>query len=82
LTQVWNPPVADKFYNFWRPERAYNVDDANGPSENPFFCAKINEEGEVVKLTYPENTIQTAWKKTPAAATYINYGRNITSIHN
>ena len=81
LTQVWNPPVADKFYNFWRPERAYNVEDAEGPSENPFFSARITENGEIVELLTPDtNTVQTAWKKSPASS-YVNYGRNITSIH-
>ena len=76
LTQEWNPPVANKFYNFWQPAKSYNTPGTSGPSKKPFFCAKINANGEVIELAAPANTVQTAWQRTGSAA-YINYGRNI-----
>ena len=80
LTQEWNPPVANKFYNFWQPVRPYAIPQASGAGFNkPFFSAKINANGEIVELTPPANTIQTAWRKT-GGSVLVNYGRNINSV--
>jgi hypothetical protein len=59
LTQVWTPPVANRFYNFWAgTAKEYNDNDT--VTNNPIFCAKFNASGKVVDQIYPAYNVQTA----------------------
>jgi hypothetical protein len=66
LTTRWTPPVANKWYNFLT-EKSYNIYQSEfGPgdlkySEFPFYCARINENGEVIEQLVPTPNVQTAW---------------------
>lgn len=61
LTQIWEPPVANRFYNFWAgPDKHYNIDDSDTVTDNPYFCAKFDATGKVVNQIYPAYNVQTA----------------------
>ncbi len=61
LTEIWEPPVANRFYNFWAgPDKHYNIDDSDDVTDNPYFCAKFNAAGKVVNQIYPYYNVQTA----------------------
>ena len=69
LTQIWEPPVANRFYNFWAgPDKDYNDNDT--VTNNPYFCAKIDTNGKVVDQIYPAYNVQTS-------ANGGLYGRNV-----
>jgi hypothetical protein len=58
LTNVWIPPVADRFYNFWRgPSVNYNDNDL--VTDNPYFSAKINANGKVLPQIFPNYNVET-----------------------
>ena len=60
FTTKWIPPVADKYYNFLT-EKSYNIYQTGFYSEFPFYCALIDENGEVTPRQAPTPNVQTAW---------------------
>ncbi|MFY8169768.1 MAG: hypothetical protein ACOVK2_01490 [Candidatus Fonsibacter sp.] len=88
FTQKWIPPVADRYYNFITT-KDYNPGDitfGGGSSvlrysKFPYYCALINEEGEVVEQTVPTPNVQTAWDGQNAPQTaplgIANYSYNL-----
>ena len=54
LTEVWHPPIADKFYTF-KATKDYETGAANPGSKfpritsYPIFCAKFNANGKVIQ---------------------------------
>lgn len=90
FTQKWIPPVAGKFYNFITT-KDYNPQDivfTTGPdtgtykySKYPFYCAKVNANGEVMPQIVPIPNVQTAWLGQDAANTIstglVNYNYNV-----
>ena len=71
LIYPWNPPVAGKFYNFIT-EKNYNPQNLVFPpasgaageplySNFPVYCARINENGEVIEQINSIPNVQTAW---------------------
>lgn len=61
LTEVWEPPVTNRFYNFWAGNtKDYNDNDTVTVTNNPIFCAKIDANGKVVNQIYPAYNVQTA----------------------
>jgi hypothetical protein len=69
LTEVWIPPVANRFYNFWAGlSKDYN--DGDSVTNHPFFCAKFDENGSVVEQITPAFDVQTY-------ANGANSGRNL-----
>ena len=59
LTEIWEPPVANRFYNFWAGT-AKDYNDNDTVTNNPIFCAKFDANGKVVDQTYPAYNVQTA----------------------
>ena len=59
LTEIWEPPVANRFYNFWAGT-AKDYNDNDTVTNNPIFCAKFDANGKVVNQTYPAYNVQTA----------------------
>ena len=90
FTQKWIPPVAGKFYNFITT-KDYNPQDivfTTGPdtgtykySKYPFYCARVNADGEVMPQTAPTPNVQTAWLGQNTVNTestgFINYNYNV-----
>jgi len=91
FTQKWIPPVAGKFYNFITTKN-YNPDGIVFPpsspssgilkySSFPFYCARVNAEGEVIPQTAPTPNVQTAWIGQNTANTasigFDNYNYNV-----
>ena len=82
LTQKWIPPFANRFYVF-KTAKDYNPNDAtlDPPpippplryTKFPYYCAKFNEDGEMVNQISPIPDSQTAWGGTALA----NYSYNI-----
>ena len=60
FTQKWLPPVADRFYNFITT-KSYDPDATLKYTDQPFYCAKFNSEGEVIEQIAPTPNSQTAW---------------------
>jgi len=58
LTNVWNPPVANRFYNFWRGS-AIDYNDNDTVTDFPLFSAKIDANGKVVDQAYPVYNVET-----------------------
>jgi len=80
LSNLWEPPVPNKFYLFYNALRDYNqsVVTINGmgvPTDFPICSAQFTALGKVISQTLPTNTIKTAWRVTGQALT--NYGRNL-----
>jgi hypothetical protein len=69
LTVPWYPPIADKFYTFKNKNKDYNTgsggNGSNMPSitSNPFFCAKFDANGKVLK--------EPGWWQSSATYTFI-----------
>jgi len=90
LSQKWVPPFKDRFYVF-QTAKDYNPNDAmftTGPSAGqfkytkfPYYCAKFNEDGEMVNQTSPDPDSQTAWvgqnEDNLATLPIANYSYNI-----
>lgn len=80
LTEVWIPPVADKFYIYLNKDLDYSVGPTFGsmpaPTDKQYFCAKFDANGAVVPIVSPGNTVKTAWKLAIGPAIQ-NYGRNL-----
>jgi hypothetical protein len=55
LTTPWNPPIPDKFYTFKNKNKDYNIGFAGFGSSMPavtsfpFFCAKLDGNGKVLR---------------------------------
>jgi hypothetical protein len=91
FTQKWTPPVADKFYNFITFKN-YNPGEIRfgGPSsdlrysEYPYYCAKFNEDGEVIEQIAPIPNVQTAWDGQNSANTALlgidDYSYNVLYV--
>jgi hypothetical protein len=86
FTQKWIPPVAERYYNFiteknYNPDGATFIGGAPKYSEFPFYCAKINANGEVMSQTVPTPNVQTAWTGQNAQNTspigIANYSYNV-----
>jgi hypothetical protein len=82
LTDVWLPPLADRFYLFQNTNRDYNIE-VTGPypstpavTNKPLFSAEFDNLGRVTSLPVPENTNQTAWAED--GDPLINFGRNLS----
>jgi hypothetical protein len=60
FTQKWIPPVADRFYVF-RTTKNYDPDATGKYTGTPFYCAKFDNEGEVIEQIAPTPNSQTAW---------------------
>lgn len=90
FTQKWIPPVGGKFYNFITT-KDYNPQDITftiGPSTGeykyskyPFYCARVNADGEVMPQTAPVPNVQTAWIGQNSSNTqstgFVNYNYNM-----
>jgi hypothetical protein len=80
LTEVWIPPVADKFYIYLNKDLDYSVgptlSSMPAPTDKQYFCAKFDANGAVVPIVSPGNTVKTAWKLAIGPAIQ-NYGRNL-----
>jgi hypothetical protein len=68
----WTPPVAGQFYNFITV-KDYNPQDLVFPPTSPYaglplysnfpiYCARINENGEVIEQAGSTPNVQTAWE--------------------
>ena len=75
LTEIWSPPVANRFYNFWAGTAKDYSDNDPGVTNNPYFCAKIDANGKVVNQIYPSYNVQTAALNSSNAV--VNMGRNV-----
>jgi len=77
LTQKWIPPVADRFYVV-RTDKNYDPGTTGFCTEHPWFCVKINADGELIEqIPYIPNS-QTAWEKGASSPLPLaNYGYNI-----
>jgi hypothetical protein len=86
LTEVWLPPLADKFYLFQNTDRDYSTGDYYGSTppvtNKPLFSAKFDSLGRVITLDPPNNTNQTAWAEEPLPTPdpLINFGRNLSQF--
>jgi hypothetical protein len=92
LTTKWIPPVAGRYYNFIT-EKDYNpLDSTFGGlypgvlkySKFPYYCARINENGEVMEQVAPQPNVQTAWEGQNTANTapkpIQNYSYNVLYV--
>jgi hypothetical protein len=92
LTTKWIPPVAGRYYNFIT-EKDYNpLDSTFGGlypgvlkySKFPYYCARINENGEVMEQVAPQPNVQTAWEGQNATNTapeeIDNYSYNVLYV--
>ena len=75
LTEIWSPPVANRFYNFWAGTAKDYSDNDPGVTNNPYFCAKIDANGKVVNQIYPSYNVQTAALN--SSNVVVNLGRNV-----
>jgi hypothetical protein len=86
FTQKWIPPIADKYYNFitaknYNPDGIYFLSGDPVYSEFPYYCARINGDGEVVDAIPQTPNVQTAWAGQNTANTspipIANYSYNV-----
>ena len=66
FTQKWIPPVGGRYYNFittknYNPGNLEFLDGTQIYSSYPYYCALVNEDGEVQPQTGSTPNVQTAW---------------------
>ena len=77
MTQKWIPPVADRFY-IVQTTKNYDPGATGFFTEYPWFCVKINADGELIEQIPYTPDSQTAWEKgAPSSLPLANYGYNI-----
>ena len=75
MTQKWIPPVADRFYII-QTSKSYDPGNTGEYTDKPYFCIKVNSEGEIIEQIPYTPDSQTAWAK-PSSGTLTNYSYNI-----
>ena len=77
MTQKWIPPVADRFY-IVQTSKNYDPGTTGFFTAYPWFCVKINADGELIEQIPYTPDSQTAWEKgVPSPLPLANYGYNI-----
>jgi hypothetical protein len=80
FTQKWIPPVPNRYYNFITTKN-YDPEATNVYTAFPFYCALVNEEGEIQLQTGTDFNVQTAWigqnPQNTGPISIANYGYNV-----
>ena len=77
MTQKWIPPVADRFYVV-QTTKNYDPGSTGQYTEYPWFCVKVDADGELIEQIPYTPDSQTAWEKAnPLPLPLANYGYNI-----
>jgi hypothetical protein len=77
FTQKWIPPFSGKYYVF-QTVKNYAPNKPSKFTDYPYYCARFNEDGEVIEQTPYTPNSQTAWKGGQApTTTFFNYGYNM-----
>jgi hypothetical protein len=80
FTQKWIPPVPNRYYNFITTKN-YDPEATNVYTAFPFYCALVNEDGEIQLQTGTDFNVQTAWigqnPQNTGPISIANYGYNV-----